>query len=193
MQTLIAYLFALLVALPQPPNGADESAERERFMGIAKDIATVSSAKPIYGGPEGVTATALTLFAVGRTESAFWGKVQDCSLCYPGSQWCDRGRSITVYQLQGHWAWGKYNREQLCASNAAATERAHAILFKFRKSHSTLAMFAAYMRGGHIHFAPPKGAKDKESTLQHHLRKKGIVVTYKNGGLYADQVRSKTP
>ena len=155
-------------------------------MGIATDIATVSTATPIYNGPRAAEATALTLVAVAQTESGFWGKVQDCSVCYHGSQWCDRGRSVTIYQLQGPVAWGNYTREQLCTNNRLATERAHAILYRFRTSASTVALFDAYMRGGQLRLLPSKGARQKDKALQYHLGKRGIRLSWRNGGMWAE-------
>lgn len=189
MKELIAVIFAIVVSVGSQPYGAeqpDPKQERERLTGIATDIAKVSLAQPVFDGPKGAEATAIALLTVAQMESGFWAKVQDCSICYPGSQWCDQGRSITLYQLQGRMAWGQYSREQLCESNTLATERAHAILHRFRNVRSTLALFDAYGRGGPVVMAPARAAQKKNNAFNSHLRKRGIRIVWRNGGLWAE-------
>ncbi|MFA4971582.1 MAG: hypothetical protein WC683_03135 [bacterium] len=125
-------------------------------------------------GEAGREASALALAAVSGHESGFWSKVQDCSACFVGSQYCDRGMSISLFQLRtGSGAFGDYTREQLCESNALATERALVLLNRHRRAHTTLALFKGYARGGRS-----GAAEEMDAMYATALRKAGIVVTY---------------
>lgn len=189
--TLTEVIFSIILSVASAPFGsppADAAEDQERLHNVAKDIALVSEKDPVFLGPEAAKATALALLTIAQMESGFWHNVQDCSLCYRGSDWCDQGKSITLFQLQGKAAWGPFTREQLCSSNEIATQRAHAVLSRFRRLSTPLAMFAAYGRGGDLDFPPSKTARKKDRVFRGHLSRQGVWVGWKNGGLWAEGV-----
>lgn len=188
MNALVATLVTIMLTVGTTRQGVpapDPEAERARVTTIATDIAKASQ-RPLFGGPRGIDATALALLTIAQTESGFWANVQDCTLCYPGSAWCDQGRSVTIYQLQGPMAWGGYTREQLCTSNSLATERAHAVLYRFRKVRTSLTLFDVYGRGGPVAMQPTKTAKNKDRVFANHLRTQGIRLGWKHNALWAE-------
>ncbi len=111
MTTLSAWLFALLVAFRPPATipelpGHEETEEqtRERYHGIADDIAAVALE---YNGPmsERNVAALLASVAVGETQLAK-DTDEGSEGCYrgkPGGPWwkrCDSGTSATLWQLK---------------------------------------------------------------------------------------------
>jgi hypothetical protein len=172
------------------PEQCGSNAEHVRFDGIALDIEAVSNSHPIYSGPEAVLATALTLIVVAQHESSFWAAVQDCSRCYLGSDWCDRGKSVTMFQLQGPFARGPYTREQLCNDNRLAAERAASILGRFSKAATPLRMFDLYARGKAVG-KPCKAAYEMEAMLIRRLSLHNLDVRWTEGRLTATRVAAK--
>jgi len=136
---MIAKLLTLILAAHAGRPDAGDPGQLARLRGVAEDIVYVATEHPIWpGAPE---RTAAALYAVARHESGFWSRVQDCSICYPGSAWCDRGRSVSLYQIRLGVKGPR--REELCSSNRVATQRAAEILRGGAKA-STVAMFSRY-------------------------------------------------
>ena len=183
--TRLAAIIIAVFSSQKPMTDADQV----RLQAVAQDIWQVSSS-PIFGGEDqdARRATALALVAVATHESAYWADVQDCSLCYPGSAWCDRGRSVTLFQLQGKMAWGPYTREELCKDNRKATERARHVLSRFTKSRSPLELFDGYASGG-LRMRPSRAARQLASGHASLLSKEGLMITYKDGRLSAVPIR----
>lgn len=135
---------------------------------------------PMMCGPEATAGIALALLAVAQHESGLWRSVQDCSVCVPG-QWCDNGRSISLYQLHvGSGAWGDFPREAICSDNRLATDLALRVLRRHRKASDPAHLFIGYARGG-LRKAGPEMA----AIFTGLLLKTGIVVKYVDGCLHA--------
>ena len=136
-------------------------------------------------GPAANDATALALTAVAEHESGFWGRVQDCSACLPGSRWCDRGRSISLWQLHvGSGAWIGHDRQTVCSNNDIAARLALRILERNRKASSVATVFSGYARGGR-HGA---GA-EMLGIFETLARKASISVVYRDGCLTASRAQ----
>lgn len=60
---------------------------------------------------------AFALVATARVEGAFDPRVEDCR------RTGDRGRSVSMFQLQRHW-WGGHSRREVCGSNRLASRLA---------------------------------------------------------------------
>lgn len=76
-------------------------------------------------GASGTDRDALALVALGKTESHFRRDVRRCKITGDG------GKSITGWQIQH---FGPYTRDELCASDALAAERAIAIFNGYVKT-----------------------------------------------------------
>ena len=182
----IEILFGILLAIAAKRGESPD--DQMRIHQVAQDqwLAVQSSKNLPVVGEAGQEASAIALAAFSGHESGFWSKVQDCSACFIGSQWCDKGRSVSLYQLrEGSGAWGSYTREQLCEDNTLATERALHLLNRHRRSSTTLGLFKL---GGR------KGAAEEMDALYHtHLMKVGIVVSYSDGALTAKWREGRKP
>jgi hypothetical protein len=77
------------------------------------DIANVAESK----------GEASFLVLTANFEGSFSRAVEHCKIVG------DHGNAITMYQLHKWW-WSPYTRDQLCASNALATEQAHMVAQK---------------------------------------------------------------
>ena len=147
----INVLFAVILMFAAGRGTSDE--DQARLHGVAQDIwhaADVLDPPLIVGdGGKGTLATALVLTTVAGHESGFWSKVQDCSACWKGSPFCDKGRSVSIFQLHvGSGAWGGFSRQEICESNAVASKLALGILARHRRAGSALALFQGYALGG---------------------------------------------
>lgn len=171
-------LSLILAAHSNQPTAQDPS-EQTRLNKVADDMLLIGKRHPIFEGEAKAEATTAVLYAIARHESGFWAKVQDCSICYYGSAWCDHGRSITLFQLrEGSGTWGTYTRKELCEDNLKATERTALVLRGFSKS-TTLMMFNSYAGGGLLR--PVRAARELENIFQATLDKTGIKLIWKNG------------
>jgi hypothetical protein len=155
--------------------------DRMRLHGVAQDVVAAVEAAPAlpFWGPAAHEASAVALVAVAHHESGMWAKVQSCEVCNPESGWCDRGRSVTLFQLQGRTAWGGYSRQELCSSNAAATERALAVLARFSRSPSTGRLFDGYAGRS---LGVGRAAREIDTMFLTKAKKAGLRVTYKCAG-----------
>jgi len=155
--------------------------DTDRLRGVAEDITSVSAESTLFCGPRQADATALALVAVAEHESGFWRRVQDCSVCDGVTGWCDRGRSISLWQLHvGSGAWQGFTRAEVCSNNDIAARLALRILERHRKASHPASLFFGYARGARI--GAGREMFDIFSTL---IRKAGIVVTYRDGCLHA--------
>lgn len=176
MEHVCAIILTLILGIHSARHYKDAGDQTARLEGVAQDICAEAQNRPIISGEMGPAASALALYAVAAHESGFWGKVQDCSACKPGSIWCDQGRSVTLYQLQGPVAWGPYDRQQLCESNARATERAASILRRHRKASDVVRFFRGYA-------GAPRRAAEMAQIFWVGARKVGVKVVSKDGVL----------
>lgn len=171
--------------------------DKMRLNGVAQDIWAAADALPDqrqpFQGEAGKEATAVALTAISFHESGFWVKVQDCSICYPGSAWCDRGRSVSLFQLrEGSSSWGKYTRAELCEDNAKAAERAAIVLARHRGASAPVTLFDGYAKGGaSIH--PGQAAIDMAKYFDTFAKKAGIRWSYKNGAMQATWAPGRKP
>lgn len=159
------------------------SDDQMRLRAVAQDYWEAVEAAPRtpIHGEAGKEASALALVALAAHESHFWSKVQDCSACVMGGEFCDHGLSVTAFQLrEGSGAWGVYTREQLCESNVLATERALILLNRHRKAGSTLGLFKGYAHGGRR-----QAAKEMDEMYAYAIRKAGIIVKFSDNQLWA--------
>jgi hypothetical protein len=175
---IVQILFTMIVALHGARGLPNPQAHEDRLQGVALDMYGEGQARPIFVGEAAPEATALALYAVAAHESGFWSKVQDCSACYIGSRWCDQGRSVSLYQLQGPASWGPYSREELCSDNANATRRARAVLARHRKAGSSLGLFIGYSRTRQV-------GEEMNQIFAAACRKAGVVISHKEGHLRA--------
>lgn len=176
METLLAILLSVVAA-----RGPVSDADRGRLYAVSLDMWSAASESPLYCGPEAQLAAALTLAAVAVHESGLHGDVQDCSRCLPGSPWCDRGRSVSLYQLHvGSGAWRGHSREDICQDNSIATSLALRILERHRDAMSPAQVLAGYARGGR------RAAAGEMATIWSSMaRTARIYVTRRDGCLYA--------
>jgi hypothetical protein len=153
---------------------------QERLEQVARDFVVESQARPLFVGEAAIEATALALYAVAAHESGFWERVQDCSACYIGSQWCDQGKSVSMFQLQGPNAWGGFTREELCSDNAKATHRGRVLLGRHKKSGSPIGLFVGYGKR--------KAGVEMHEIFAAACRKAGVVMKLVNGKMTASFV-----
>lgn len=164
--------------------------DRMRLHGVAQDIWAAADAIPVdrqpFQGEAAKEASAVALTTIAFHESGFWQKVQDCSICYPGSAWCDRGRSVSLFQLrEGSSSWGSYTRKDLCTDNSKAAERAMAVLARHRRAGVPVTLFDAYARGG-AGISPGRAAVEMSRIFDTFapkagLRVKGMTATWAPG------------
>ncbi len=170
-------ILSLVLAAHSNQPDAGNPAQLARLRGVVDDMVAVGKSNPIFSGDAGSEATTVALYAVARHESGFWGKVQDCSICFPGSAWCDHGRSVTLYQIMRGSGWGTYTRQELCSDNRKASERAAIVLGRSAGRSSTLAMFNAY--AGCQPWRACRAARELESGFRATLAKVGVSVVWK--------------
>lgn len=154
--------------LPMDPD------DSSRIYGVLQDQVEAAEQRPIFEGEASVEATALALAAIAYHESGMKAGVQDCSLCHPGSQWCDAGRSITAYQLH-IGSWGSHTRQELCEDNALATARALKILARYRTAGRSDLMFCGYAMGG-IRPQCNRASVEIDRIFQRLVQQSGVVV-----------------
>ncbi len=169
-------LSLVLAAHSTQPNAGDPT-QLARLRGVVDDMVAVGKTNAIFSGDAGPEATTVALYAVARHESGFWSKVQDCSVCFPGSAWCDHGRSITLYQIMRGSGWGAYTREELCSDNRKASERAAIVLGRSSSRSTTVSMFNAY--AGCSTFRTCRAARELEAGFRATLAKAGVSVVWK--------------
>lgn len=154
MFVVILNLILALVKLPAVDAATVEArckaADLARYCAIAGDIEAVVKAEPVaFDGPGAQTAAAVALVAVAWHESGFKAGVQDCSICTGANPWCDRGRSVSMFQLHEGRAWQGRTRQELCTDNRLAATLAHRLLTgNARKTGNTLGMFVSYAGSG---------------------------------------------
>jgi hypothetical protein len=172
---LIKIVFGVILMFAAGRGATPE--DQTRLNGVAAEqveaVEAVGDRAPIVG-EAGVVASALVLAAIAGHESGFWSKVHDCSACFVGSTFCDKGRSVSLYQLrEGSGAFGEYTRDEICSSNILATERALKLVMRNRNTHTPMGLFKGYARGGRY------GAAEEMNTMYSTaLQKTGIVVSY---------------
>ena len=171
-------LLALIVAAHGPRAEGHPENHIARLTTVSNEFMQAATDHPLFTGEAAVPATAMALYAVAYHESGFWSKAQDCSACYIGSPWCDGGRSVTMFQLQGSVSWGRFNRSELCSSNANATERALRILWKNKGRCSITALFQGY-----AHARTP--TDEMESIYRKGIAKAGLRVVCRDNRLQA--------
>lgn len=170
-------------------HGYRGASHEARLTAVAADIAEVSSHHPIYCGDAGADATALALVAIADHESGWHPGVQDGSLCQPGSKWCDRGRSISLYQLRVGVAWGGHTRTEIDGSNALATRLALRVLSRFAARSVLTEQFCGYASGG---FARCKAGDQIAQVYATLLARTHVVLHYSNGCMRANYVTSSS-
>jgi len=155
--------------------------DTDRLRGVADDITEVSRESNLFCGPAADEAAALALTAVAEHESGFWGKVQSCEACYRGSPFCDKGRSISLWQLHiGGGAWREYDRPTICGNNDIAARLALRILERHRKTSTPAGLFVGYARGGRRAAGP-----EMASIFGTLIRSQRITISYRDGCLTA--------
>jgi hypothetical protein len=175
VEVLLAILLSILPAKSEAP----------RLYAVALDIWSAAEESPLYCGPEARLATSLTLAAVAVHESGLRGDVQDCSRCLPGSPWCDRGRSVSMYQLHvGSGAWRGFSREEICSDNSIATSLALRILERHRHGMSPASLFDGYARG-----ARRGAAQEMAGIFASMARTARIHATRRDGCLHARRIQ----
>jgi hypothetical protein len=170
-------LFTMMMALYTARGFPYPELHQGRLERVAKDFVAESQARPLFVGEAATEATALALYAVAAHESGFWEQVQDCSACYIGSQWCDQGKSVSMFQLQGPMAWGGYTREELCTDNAKATHRGRVLLGRHKKSSSPIGLFIGYGKR--------KAGAEMHEIFASACRKAGVAVRLVDGKMTA--------
>lgn len=154
MLVFVLNMILALVKLPAVDAATVEArckaAELARYCAIAGDIEAVVRAEPVaFDGPGAQEAAATALVAVAWHESGFKAGVQDCSICTGANPWCDRGRSVSLFQLHEGRAWQGHKREALCSDNRLAATLAHRLLTaNARKTRNAIGMFIAYAGSG---------------------------------------------
>jgi len=170
----VEVLFAVILMLAGAHGKAPE--DQMRLHQVAADTWAEVESTPVeslpFVGEAAREATALALVAAADHESGYWSKVQDCSACFRGSQYCDKGLSITLYQLrEGSGAWGKHTREELCADNRLATQQALKHLLRTRRAGTTLSLMRGYARGGRRQAGP-----EMDALFWTAARKAGVTI-----------------
>ena len=179
---MVTDLLLLILALHTRHVGHTTDADAARLDAVAREMTEISTAHPLWTGPAAGEATALALYAVAAHESGFEASVQDCSACPVGGARCDRGRSVTLYQLrQGAPQWGAHTREQLCSSNRLATGRALHILRRYARCAPDR-MFVGYATGSCDRDS--RAGQDIAARWRTALRSRGITVTWQGEARY---------
>lgn len=129
--SLVELVLAAILSVPR----AD--ADRARLSAVANDVATVATEAP-FGSKE---ATALALVAIAQHESGFAADVQTCRRNGDG------GRSVSLWQLQGPWAWDGHTRAEVCASPELAATLALGVLSRHARCGTYGGMFRGYASG----------------------------------------------
>ena len=141
-------VFAIILAIAAL-RGPVSDTETDRLLSMAEDLWSNAAESTLMCGDAAQTATALALAAVAVHESGLRADVQDCRACYRGSPWCDRGKSISAFQLHERGgAWLTYSREAICGSNDLATRLALRVLERHRHASTIDKLMAGYARGG---------------------------------------------
>lgn len=190
--SFVDVIFSIVLGVFQAAHPTPSDADTARLQQVAADIwDATENAKLPFTGPAARESSALVLVTIAHHESGFWSNVQDCSLCYPGSAWCDRGKSVTLFQLrEGTFAFGKFSREELCANNKLATQRALAVVGRFRGASTPQQLFDGYARGG-VGLRPTRAAIEMGRLFERHARTAKVVVSYQNGALFATSADSE--
>ena len=142
MTSFVATLYGVILMFAGVRGASTD--DQARLQSVAQDVWTevqTSKILPI-GGEAGAEASALALVAFAGHESGFWSKVQDCSACTRGSMLCDKGTSISLYQLhEGSTNWSTFTRAQICESNSIATSLALRALNRGRGAGTPVGLF----------------------------------------------------
>lgn len=94
-------------------------------------------------------AAAAALVTVAWHESdRFSPAMMDCSACPLGGPRCDRGKSISIYQLHTGVSWMGYSRDEICSDNLIATKISlHWLSYHGRRTRSVIGMMRGYAAG----------------------------------------------
>ena len=137
MQTALAAILMLAKVTPQTPPEVVI-----RFERLATEWASAVRVAPVLpvvcadGSrcADASRASVLALVGIAYHESNFGAAIEDCSGCALGGPHCDRGRAITMFQIQnGFWnGWNGNTRQQMCRDNQLAASVALVHLTKRR-------------------------------------------------------------
>lgn len=102
-----------------------------------------------FQGEAAREAAAAALVTVAWHESdRFSAAMMDCSACPLGGPRCDRGKSISIYQLHTGVSWMGYSREDICSDNLLATKLSlHWLSYHGRRTRSVIGMMRGYASG----------------------------------------------
>lgn len=124
--------------------------ENEIVCSMARDIAEVADSDPLpFAGKDAKGAGAVALVVVAWHESAHLDPgVIDCSACPLGGPRCDRGRSVSAFQLHQGMAWRGNTREDICQDNVLAASLAlHWLSYHGRRTKAVGGMYRGYAAG----------------------------------------------
>ncbi len=175
VKLLVTLILAIYAQRGLPVDGA----QQQRLEGVANDIWAVtdsvdSNKMGPFVGEASHEANALALTTIAAHESGCWEKVQTCEICYYGSLWGDKGRSVSLYQLhEGSASWGGFSRKEICDSNRVATKLAWNIVRRNKNSSTSLNLFKGYARGGRR-----LAAWEMDNIFQNLLLKSNIKLSY---------------
>jgi hypothetical protein len=182
----VKLLVTLIIALYAKRGLPVDDTQQQRLEGVVNDEWVVTDGKSgPFEGEAAHEASTLVLASIAAHESGFWEKVQTCEACFKGSQWCDRGRSISLYQLhEGSSAWKTYTRKEICESNRIASQLAWNIVMRNKKANTSLALFNGYARGGRRLAGYEMDQIFKTLLVKTNIKlsfgKEHMVATYKN-------------
>lgn len=124
--------------------------ENEVACAMAKDIASVAEVEPVPFAGEGARhAGAIAMAVVAWHESAHLDPgIIDCSACPVGGPRCDRGQSVSAFQLMKGVSWMGNTREDICQDNALAASLAlHWLSYHGRRTKTVGGMYRGYAAG----------------------------------------------
>lgn len=128
---LSAAILAAILSLPGVHG------DRPRLEADARAIASASESSNLFGGPLG---SSMALVAIAQHESGFASDVETCKRTGDG------GRSVSLFQLQGPWAWDGHTRAEVCSSVTLAASLALSVLSRHSKC-TPRGIFMAYASG----------------------------------------------
>jgi hypothetical protein len=127
-----------------------ESDDTQPACSMADAIAQVAEAEVSpFAGPESAKGAVVALAVVAWHESRRLDPtIIDCSGCPLGGPRCDRGRSVSAFQLFQGVAWKGYAREDICQDSALAASLAlHWLTYHGRRTKSLGGMYRGYAAG----------------------------------------------
>lgn len=151
-----------------------------RLTQVANDIWKVSETVQPFCGPKAREATALALVSIANHESGWVLGVQDCT-------YKKKDPAISLFALNGPVAFAGYSKKEICNDNKLAARLSLQILMLFKRCGTTLCMMQGYASGNTS--IKSIAANELDSTFFRRLISEHIVIVYKNGCLYADEVK----